>query len=452
MARMRWRHGVIRRRVPARRRPSIRQNVRFWVPVSGNAQVRPPGLAFASRAAARPLPPLVMILVGALVLIGLAVAWLGQRADAAALAAPGVTWAVHPASNTVTVRLVPGDGPASRQILARSRLTVTGGRTIFGRRRPAGGGVARVAVPPGQRTRLVVQVSGPQPVIRTLTVSLPPALRVTSSRRDRGGMVVTLSAALRHAPHRLCGANGVSFPSTRRVAVAKSAQACRARLTVTARDGEQAVVRVAVPALPTIPLYSFASPAGQAVYITVDDGWTPSPQVLAIMRSSHLPVTAFLIAQAAQQDLPYWRAFVRAGGTIGDHTVSHPNLARLSLVQASTQWGQARLALGHWLGRLPEMGRPPYGAFDPTVEAAAYRGGLTALVGWSATVAGNRIATWNGRPLAAGEIVLLHWVPSLGHELVRLLAVIQARHLHPMPLTPASFAGVAPQRSSLSGD
>jgi hypothetical protein len=74
------------------------------------------------------------------------------------------------------------------------------------------------------------------------------------------------------------------------------------------------------------------------------------------------------------------------------------------------------------------------------------------LVGWSATADSDGVQTWDGRPLTAGEIVLLHWVPGLGQQLTRLLAVIRARHLHPMPLTPASFAGIAPQRHSLSGD
>jgi len=36
--------------------------------------------------------------------------------------------------------------------------------------------------------------------------------------------------------------------------------------------------------------------------------------------------------------------------------------------------------------------------------------------------------------------------------MTKLLAVIHARHLHPMPLTPASFAGVPPQQRSLGGD
>jgi len=236
------------------------------------------------------------------------------------------------------------------------------------------------------------------------------------------------------------------------VAVAKSPARCQARLRLTAEDGEQAVVRVTVPALPEVPLYSFASPAGRAIYITVDDGWTPSPQVLDIMRRTHLPVTAFLIQQAAQRNLPYWRAFVAAGGTVGDHTVSHPDLTKLSLSQATAQWGQARQVLGRWLGRTLVMGRPPYGAFNLAVQAAAYRGGLKALVGWSATADRDGIATWNHKGLEAGEIVLLHWVPGLGQQMTKLLKAIHAKHLIPRPLTPASFADQAPQRHSLGGD
>jgi peptidoglycan/xylan/chitin deacetylase (PgdA/CDA1 family) len=212
------------------------------------------------------------------------------------------------------------------------------------------------------------------------------------------------------------------------------------------------VVPVTIPALPEAPFYDLASPAGRAIYITMDDGWTPSPQVLAIMDRTHVPVMAFLIEQAAQRNLVYWRAFDHAGGTIGDHTVSHPNLTKLSLGQATAQWGQARQALGRWLGQPPLMGRPPHGAIDRTVRAAAYRGGLKTLVGWSATVTGDRIRTWDGKRLEPGEIVLLHWVRGVGHQLNMLLAAIHARHLNPRPLTPASFAGITPQRHSLAGE
>jgi hypothetical protein len=83
---------------------------------------------------------------------------------------------------------------------------------------------------------------------------------------------------------------------------------------------------------------------------------------------------------------------------------------------------------------------------------AAARGGLTALAGWSASMSGDRIKTWDGKPLSPGEIVLLHWDPGLGRQLIALLAAIRARHLNPAPLTSASFAGIAAQRGILRGD
>ncbi len=389
---------------------------------------------------------------GALVVVGLIVAWMGQRADAAARARPGITWSVSVASNKVTIRLTPGNGPSAGHIVAGSRIAVSeSGRNHRWRAAP-GRGMVRVPVPPGRRTQLLVQVQGPEPITRTLTVTLPPRL-VATVRHTAHGLLIRASSPLQRRPPRpLCGSDAIGFPAPAEVTVTGSPQACRAGLRLTARDGERATVHVNVPALPEVPFYAFASPAGRAIYITVDDGWTPSSQVLVTMERTHLPVTAFLIEQAAQRNQVYWRAFAQAGGTIADHTVSHPDLTKLSLSQATAQWAQARLALGRWFGTTPDMGRPPYGAINPAVAAAAYRAGLKTLVGWSATVTSAGIHTWNGQRLQPGEIVLLHWVPGLGKQMTKLLAAIHQQHLHPMPLTPARFAGIAPQQRSLGGD
>jgi peptidoglycan/xylan/chitin deacetylase (PgdA/CDA1 family) len=388
-----------------------------------------------------------------LVGLGLVVAWMGQRADAAAQGRPTVAWTLSAAANTVTIRLAPGSGPRGREVLARSRIVVSEGGKSRVSKAAAGGGIVRVPVPPGRRTQLWVRVQGPLPVAQALAVTVPPRLRVTMLRHTSRGLLIRTSAPLRHQPRRpLCGTDHISSPAPAEVIVAKSPDVCRARLRLTAEDGERATVRVTVPTLPETPLYSFASPAGRAVYITVDDGWTPSSQVLATMRRTHLPVTAFLIEQAARRNLAYWRAFAAAGGTIADHTVSHPDLTKLSLSQGTFQWAQARVTLGRWLGDAPVMGRPPYGAFDRTVAAAAYRAKLRALVGWSATVTSAGVRTWDGKKLEPGEIVLLHWVPGLGQQLTKLLKVVHAQDLHPAPLTPASFAGTSPQWHSLGGD
>jgi peptidoglycan/xylan/chitin deacetylase (PgdA/CDA1 family) len=394
----------------------------------------------------------LMLMAGALVLAGLVAAWLGQRATAQALSKPGVVWKLSPASNTVTIRLIPHGGQSGRQVVADSHLVVSEHGAKHLRRTSPDGGKVRIPVPPGRRTRLVVLVKGPQPFRRTLTVTVPPRLRVVVSDAGSSGLLIRASRPVRHqAGGALCGTNTISFPASAEVAVARSPARCKARLILTARDGEQAVVPVNIPALPAVPLYNTASPAGHAIYITVDAGSPPSPQLLNIMRRTHVPVTAFLSEQVTQQNLLYWRAFTDAGGTIGNYAVSAPDLTRLTLGQAVAQWGRAQGAFGRWFGQAPRIGRPPSGAINRTVQAAAYQGGLRALVGWSAMVNRNRIRTWNGKGLKPGEIVLLRWSPDLGHQLSTLLAAIQSRRLHPRPLTPASFAGISRAHSVADG-
>ena len=370
-------------------------------------------------------------------------------------------WAFSPVSDTVTIRVTSAAGTTGRQVLAQSQLAVSEHASGHTGRWSAGGGTIRVPVPAGGRTSLVVKLTGPQPLTRTVTVTTPPPLRVVSSGASSGRWLVYTSGPLRPEPAQpLCGTDKVSMVASSQLAVAETAKACPATLRLTGRDGEHLVVPVTIPARSTakIPavsvarLYCFAHPAGRAIYITIDDGWTPSAEVLTLMHQTYLPITAFLISGAAREHLSYWKEFVAAGGMIGDHTVSHPRLTTLTRGRATAQWGQARTLLGRWLGQTPVVGRPPYGAFNHAVEVAAARGGLTALAGWSATMSGRRVLTWDSKPLSPGEIVLLHWDRGLGGQLTALLAAIRAQHLNPAPLMPASFDGIAPQRHSLSGD
>src|SRR5215468_6932817 len=67
---------------------------------------------------------LLLLMAGVLVVTGLVVAWLGQRATAQASARPGVAWTLSLATNTVTVRLTHGAGTSGRQVVADSHLVV----------------------------------------------------------------------------------------------------------------------------------------------------------------------------------------------------------------------------------------------------------------------------------------------------------------------------------------
>jgi len=284
--------------------------------------------------------------VSLLALALLAAGLLGRPAPAPVLR---MVWAFSPASNTVTVRVARPAGTSGQVVLDQSRLAVSADGNGQPERGSAASAMVRVPVPPGQRTSLLIRLTGPRPLTQTVTVTAPPPLRLVASRGAAGQWLVDMSSPLRRPSARvLCGTDQVSLAAPAQVAVSDGGTACRARLHLTAQDGEQASVPVMIPALPRASrpavdrLYCFASPARGAVYITIDDGWTPSAKVLAIMRRTHVPVTAFLVQKAARENLGYWRAFAAAGGLIGDHTFSHPDLTKLSLRRATAQWAKDR--------------------------------------------------------------------------------------------------------------
>jgi peptidoglycan/xylan/chitin deacetylase (PgdA/CDA1 family) len=117
------------------------------------------------------------------------------------------------------------------------------------------------------------------------------------------------------------------------------------------------------------------------------------------MQREHIPITAFLIRRAAQENVGYWRAFERAGGVIEDHTISHPVLTTLPFVQQLEQWAQPRSVYASLFGSTPVLGRPPYGAYDASVLQAARQAGLSDVVLWSATMSNGVLETYNHGPL-----------------------------------------------------
>ncbi len=187
--------------------------------------------------------------------------------------------------------------------------------------------------------------------------------------------------------------------------------------------------RTAVGGGPAARVVWFAPNPQHAVFITIDDGWYPSNAVLDYMAAHHLPLTAFVIGRALELYPAFWRAFAAAGGEVEDHTESHPFLTKLSYPGVVAQVRADADAIQRVVGRRPVLFRPPYGAYDLTVLEAARAAGFPTVVTWSATAGSWGLQTYNGGPLVPGEIILLHWVPGLYDELLRVLAAIAAQHL-----------------------
>jgi peptidoglycan/xylan/chitin deacetylase (PgdA/CDA1 family) len=101
------------------------------------------------------------------------------------------------------------------------------------------------------------------------------------------------------------------------------------------------------------------------VALTFDDG--PSrftPRLVAELRRRHVPATFFPVGQPIDAYPRYLRLEHRRGFPVGDHTMTHPLLARLPRqTQAAELDGQAALLTRAGIP-YPRLFRPPYGSFD----------------------------------------------------------------------------------------
>jgi peptidoglycan/xylan/chitin deacetylase (PgdA/CDA1 family) len=176
------------------------------------------------------------------------------------------------------------------------------------------------------------------------------------------------------------------------------------------------------------PVYFRVPTAKPVVFLTIDDGWTPSRPALKLIRDHHLPVTAFLIDQAWRRDPAYFRALRAEGVAIEDHTLTHPVMSRLPLVRQEQEICGGATGEAAGFGARPTLFRPPYGVFDHATLQAAHACHLAAVIEWSATVDHGRLVVVGGR-LRPGDIILMHFRASLPRDLTTALDAIRRAHL-----------------------
>ena len=365
-------------------------------------------------------PRLAQVLF-ALMLVALA-GDLGLRA-----AAPVVRWRLDRATDRLRIWLSPQGGLLSGYVMRRTTFTT------LDETEPATA-VLTLRLRPGEIFAAQVDVMGPDPLRRRIFAWAPLSPTIASEDETPLALVLRSSQPLTAVAGAPPGSWRSRSPDV--VTLPRGVQTASYRLQVVGRSGGHSVWTVEVPALPEAPVVWFGSASGGQVYLTIDDGWFPSQSVLRLMRRDHLPVTAFLIANAASQHPDFWRAFIAAGGVIEDHTVSHPDLTRLTLAADEAQWQGPVDDYPAWFGvPAPTFGRPPYGALDAQVRAAAWAAGLKDIVMWGAEwIPGKGFKTWNGGAIQAGDIILLHWVPGVGRAVAHLVRQLGRLGLHPAPL------------------
>ena len=178
------------------------------------------------------------------------------------------------------------------------------------------------------------------------------------------------------------------------------------------------------------PRYS-GSRSQLVVALTFDDG-NDAAQVRLIfntLRAAHLPATFFPYAQAMTLDAALWRTVAAAGYPIGNHTVSHRDLVGLSASVLRSEIAGATTMIRSISGRAPiPVLRPPYGAWDTSVAAAAAAAGDPTLLLWDVDprdwsgIAATTIAARVLAQVRNGSVILLHAGPY--HTAAALPAIL----------------------------
>lgn len=149
--------------------------------------------------------------------------------------------------------------------------------------------------------------------------------------------------------------------------------------------------------------------------LTFDDGPYPvtTPVLLAQLHALRVPADFFLIGNDAMRQPAIAAALAAAGITIGNHTLSHPEMTALSAKAQSDEIVRGAAAIQAATGVSPAYFRPPHGNYDADTIRAVRAAGET-LTLWDIdpgdwrTMTPNQIVTNVVEHAKAPALILLH--------------------------------------------
>jgi peptidoglycan/xylan/chitin deacetylase (PgdA/CDA1 family) len=106
-----------------------------------------------------------------------------------------------------------------------------------------------------------------------------------------------------------------------------------------------------------------------------------------------------------------------------------PTWQRSTTRPSKPKYARAGRDFPRLFGEKPRLFRPPYGAYNDATRRAAEVCGFATVVEWNATMQRGVFQEATKRPLHRGDIVLLHFTPTLYADLALLALRIAAAHL-----------------------
>ena len=183
------------------------------------------------------------------------------------------------------------------------------------------------------------------------------------------------------------------------------------------RTASVVLVAACVVVLPVVPAQAAPAPCEAGyVRLTFDDGPNPraTPAILDTLSQYGVTATFFVVGRMAAARPAIVRRESREGHAVGNHSWDHPDLRKLDSAAVESELTRTSDVIERTTGTRPTEWRPPYGATNAAVEAAAQNVGLTSMVLWTVDPrdwADPPATTVRDRVLHAvrpGSVVLLH--------------------------------------------
>ncbi|WP_100371838.1 polysaccharide deacetylase family protein [Bacillus sp. FJAT-45037] len=150
------------------------------------------------------------------------------------------------------------------------------------------------------------------------------------------------------------------------------------------------------------------------VVLTFDDGPTRLLEpILDILLSEQIPAMFFWQTRLLHYKRP-WRRVIEEGHVIGTHTITHPNLQKLSLLEQRRELMRSKELIETYTGQTVRYFRPPFGQYnDQTLDIADELGLKTimwdvASFDWILKAEPERIIQHVIEQIEDGSIILLH--------------------------------------------